>query len=326
MFVILLLFIFIPLNVHSYEISLKTLLEGKPLPHTDVKIFKKSAVIKFDAPTFFYKSDKDGQLNLNLESGDYYFFAEKRENGNNFFGFYGLNPLTLRTDQHISINLVRYPDNFVNVTKTVNRIDGKVMYNDKPVQNVVVFAYLDALSDFKGPAYAMATTDEKGLFSIDLSAGSYYLFFRKRNKEMFGPPLPGDYVGLFPIFPLVINQNGYEIKVNLLKIPEKMSSNIKGKSYQLKGKVVNKKNVPIAGVYVVLYEDYSILGKPDYVSHKTDKNGEFVIYVKKAGTYYVVLRKTLGDTPQINENVVSFSEVTLNDDVVTKEIKITLDE
>ncbi len=322
MFFILLLLFLLPVDAFSFELNVKAFSDGKPLPYTTVKVWKKATYIRNDNHDFLFKCDEKGSVRFSLEAGEYYFFAEKETDANYYFGFFGQNPFSVRRNEEISINLVQYGKDFIRSKKELT-ISGNVLFNNKPVKDVQVLAYLDLTSDLKGPAFLSTYTDEKGYFSLDLSEGSYYLIFRKKASEIFGPPSPGDYVGFFPIFPLEINKKGYNLKVNLLKIPEKMRANLLDKNYVVKGVVLGKDKKPKKGVYVVLYGDYTLMGKPDYVSHKTDEKGEFLIHVAKKGSYFVVLRKTLGDTPQIGEDVSSFTEISVDDDSTTKTIVIT---
>jgi len=322
MFIYLILFLLFPLNLYSFDLSVKTLYEGKALSFATVKVWQKASVIRSDNPDYIYKTNENGIAKISLDSGEYYVFAEKKVNDINLFGFYGQNPVSVRKNTEISLNLVKLSDNIL-IKKRESGVEGVVRHDGKPVGNVSVLVYLDLTSDLKGPAYLSTVTDEQGRFSLDISDGSYFFVFRKKNEELFGPPSPGDFVGIFPIFPLEVNGGGYLMQVSLLKIPEKMKSNLQQKSYIIKGQVLDKKKKPKKGVYVVLYEDYTLLGKPDYVSHPTDEKGNFRIYVKKPGTFFVVLRKSLGDTPQLGEDVSSFAEIEIGEKTVEKELVIT---
>lgn len=321
MFILFLLILLFPNNVYSFNVTVKTLNEGKPVSSAIIKVWNKGSVIKKDMPDFLHKSDINGVVTLDMDRGEYYFFAEKIDGHNYFFGFFGQNPVSVRTAEELTINMVKYPSDYISKKKG-SGISGIVYHNGKPFADVGVFAYLDLTSGLKGPAFLSSVTDDKGRFFLDLEEGSYYLIFRKKSEEAFGPPSPGDYIGFFPQFPLELSKNGYDIKVSLLKIPTKMQDNLKEKSFLIKGQVLGKNNLPKKGVYVVLYEDYTLLGKPDYVSHQTNEKGEFNIYVKKAGSYFVVLRKTLGDTPKLGEDVSSITEVKIEEGTTVKELLI----
>lgn len=324
MLLVYFLFLLLPLKAYSFEVTIKTLYEGHPVPST-IKVWNKGPVIRKDSPDFVHDSGVDGAVKIDIEGGEYYIFAEKVNDDSFYFGFYGQNPLSVRQNDEITVNLVKYPKNFIE-KKGDREISGVVMYKGKPIKDVGVFAYLDLTSELKGPSFFSTITDDRGRFNLELEEGSYYIIFRKKSAEQFGPPSPGDFVGFFPIFPIELRTNGYDIKVSLLKIPDKMRTNLRDKSYLIKGKVIDKNNKPKRGVYVVLYEDYTLLGKPDYVSHQTDLNGEFSIYVKKSGSYFVVLRKSLGDTPQLGENVSSYTEVKIDEKDTVKEILIKTDD
>lgn len=321
MLLFVILFLLFPLNLYSLDLTVKTSYEGTPLSRAKIKIWHKAAMVNSDKPDYTSTADENGISKIALNSGEYYIFGEKNVDNELFFGFYGQNPLSLKKNSEITINLVKYPMKPL-ITKKGNSISGIVTHKGKPLSNVNVFAYLDLTSDLKGPAYLSSVTDENGRFVLELDKGSYFLVFRKKREDYFGLPSPGDYVGVFPIFPLEVKDTGYELYVSLLKIPEKMKKNLQDKSYVIKGKVLNKNEKPVKGVYVVLYEDYTLLGKPDYVSHITDQTGSFTLYVKNSGSYFVVVRKSLGDTPQLGEDVSSLAEITVGDETIEKEFVI----
>lgn len=308
-----------------FAITLKLKLHHTDMSYTafsDILMWNKKSMIYKDKPDYKFKSNENGELIIDLPSGEYYIFVEKIMKNKYLSGYYGLNPLRLYSDQTININLIDFGTNFMKkISKNV--IEGLVTYNSLPVSDVDVLVYLDLSTELKGPPYSIVKTDEKGKFRVQLEEGSYYLVFKKK-KNFFGPPAPGDFISFFPSFPIVIKKNvGYEIKVELLKISSKINETL-NKLIKIKGYVKDKNGSYLKNVYVIAYDRDELLGKPKYVSSKTKQDGYFEIYLKEAGRYYIVVRKNLGDTPEMNEIFV-FGDVIVEDNKNEKELDIIAD-
>jgi len=285
----------------------------------NVLIWHKRSVISMVNPDFKLKTNDKGEAMAVLSKGEYYIMAEKKLRNKYLFGFYGLNPLKLNDDAAININLIEFDEKFIkNIGK--NEIRGIVTYKNKPVADVDVFVYLDLSSELKGPPFYTCKTDGKGFFKINLEEGSYYLIFRKK-KEPFGPPKPGDYVSFIPFFPVVIKNNqGYELKVELLKVSDKMQDSLK-KLCKISGYVKDVKGSKLKGAYVVAYNRDELLGKPAYISSPVDERGYYELFVKESGIFYIVVRKTLGDTPDLKD-VYVYGEIRIEENEKEKNIDI----
>ncbi len=285
----------------------------------NVLIWHKQSVISMENPDFKLKTNDKGETIADLSKGEYYIMAEKRLKNKILFGFYGLNPLKLNHDVAININLIEFDEKFIKKIGK-NEIKGVVTYKSRPVKDVDVFVYLDLSSELKGPPFYMSRTDENGFFKINLEEGSYYLIFRKKN-EPFGPPKPGDYVSFLPFFPVVIKKNqGYEVKVELLKVTDKMQESLK-KLCRISGYVKDEKGNILKGTYIVAYNRDELLGKPAYISSPVDERGYFELFVKESGTFYIVVRKTLGDTPDLKD-VHVYGEIKIEENEKEKNINI----
>lgn len=309
---------------YCIDFTIKTSYQSKNIDGVNILVYKADSIIYKDK--FFLNSltDNNGIAKFDIPEGKYFFIAEKKIKDGFLFGYYGLNPVHIRERQNINIILTKYPEDFLkNIPE--KSIQGIVYFDNKPIEGVSVYLYLDGASEFKGPPYFYAITDENGFFKIPINEGSYYLIFRKKNKSSFGPPSSGDLIGFFPQFPLTIDKKGVNIYVSLFKIPAKRELSKNLNIYEIKGKVFDKNNMPLEGLYVGLYDNRELLGKPLYVSNPTDKNGIFTIFVKEKGSYYMGVRSSLGDTPSDNERVFYFKEIDIKDEERDYYFEIILD-
>lgn len=315
------IYLLLSLCSNSFAINVKIKLHHESsdiLNNIDVCFWEKSAYIFNEKPSFCAKSNASGLAEINLPPAEYYVFAEKKQTNKNLFGFFGLNPLRVKSDTLININLIDYPEVFIKKIKD-KVLKGKVFYKGIPVKDAEIFLYLDLTTELKGPPFISVKTDENGFFSLMLEEGSYYLFIKKK-KEPFGPPKSGDLVSFFPKFPLKFDgKNGYDIHVEMMKVSDKITDSL-GKFMKIYGIVKDKNNKIIDNVYVVAYDKSEILGKPKYISSPTDKEGKYTIFLKDPGKYYIVVRKTLGDTPEINDFFV-YGEIDIGE---TNEKKIDI--
>ncbi|MCX7990490.1 MAG: transthyretin-like family protein [Proteobacteria bacterium] len=311
-FLFFFLFLFLSQKVYSVEITVKTSFNSQNVEGVDVLVYKAEEHIYRDKYLFSSQTDKEGNARFRLSEGKYFLAAEKKLKDGILFGFYGLNPIYIREPQTINLILVKYEKDFIRELRE-KRIEGFVFYEGNPVENAGIYIYLDLSTELKGPPYLFAVTDERGFFSLDIPEGSYYIIFRKRQNSGFGPPSSGDLIGFFPQFPLVINKKGVKISTNLFKIPEKRDLSKNKNLFLIKGKLVLKDGNPAEKYYVGLYDNRELLGKPVYVSTQTDSNGNFSVYVKEKGKYYVGIRNNLGDTPSEDEEVFYFNEIDITD-------------
>lgn len=302
------------LNSQASAISVKVQLhyENKNfLKNIDVCFWEKKAFIFKENPSYCTKSNEVGVAEIDIPEGEYYVFSEKKMVDKYLFGFLGLNPLKATKNMVLNVNLIDYPTNFMKKIKD-SAIRGRVFYKGKPVNDADVFLYVDLSTELKGPPFLSTKTDINGNFRIILEEGSYYLFVKKK-KEYFGPPKAGDLVSFFPLFPVIIKEKGgYEVHVEMMKVSERITESL-NKLIKVYGTVKDKNNSAIEGVYVVAYDQPEILGKPKYISSPSDKRGKFTIYLKDAGKYHIVVRKTLGDTPDIGDIFV-YGEVNIVED------------
>lgn len=308
---LIIIIILLPKSVLGINVKVKIHHENISfLNNVNVCFWKKTSFIYKDNPSFCIKTNEMGIADVDLPDGEYYIFADKKLDKRYLFGFYGLNPHKTVKDSILNINLIEYPNAFLKKIKG-KTITGRVYYKGSPVKDAEILLYLDLTTELKGPPFLHTKTGENGAFHLDLEEGSYYLFVRKK-KDHFGPPKSGDLVSFFPEFPIVVEGNkGYDLHIEMMRVSDKISDSF-NKLIKVFGTVRDKNNKFLSNVYVVVYDKSEILGKPKYISTMTDKEGNYVIYIKEPGSYFLVVRKNLGDTPDIND-VYVYGEIEVKD-------------
>ncbi len=155
---------------------------------------------------------------------------------------------------------------------------------------------------------AIAVTDDKGKFSLELAEGTYYLSTRKRYAgNTPGPPQDGDLYGLSrdktgkPITYTVkrgkTNDIGILRRASVYKSRTRtMSANTAATAgmASITGTLKALDGTPLAGAVVQVYANQGVTGRPIYVSHKTGKDGKYRVQVNEEGTYFVTARAGYG--------------------------------
>jgi len=69
----------------------------------------------------------------------------------------------------------------------------------------------------------------------------------------------------------------------------------------ISGKVTDADGKPVAGAFVMVYTERGMVGQPAYLSKPTNKDGEYSVFVKGPGTYFVAARQRYGGLPKKGE-------------------------
>ena len=205
----------------------------------------------------------DGLFRLDLPAGNYGLYA--RSPGGDRFAFCGRNPVAVAAEpvwaglQAVAVVPAgerRYDDEFSAA------VEGRVVFEGKPLEGAYVSLYLDVADDLKGQGYRMSPpTGPDGSFAFDsLPESDYFLVARKRSEGgRVGPVLEGDYLALYPGNPLSA-KSGRVTTVTLAavrKVKESAASETFGRSGgpRLVGVVVDRAGKGVAGLHVFAYTD-----------------------------------------------------------------------
>jgi hypothetical protein len=155
----------------------------------------------------------------------------------------------------------------------------------------------------------IANIDENGEFTVKLHEGKYYMGAIKRSSgtEDVGPPLKGD------LFFISYDEKGspkvYHVKkneeINLGTISE--ATPYKGWTMKdnitfIEGKILAD-GKPVEGAIVLGYISPKMIGKPDFVSERSDKDGKYILRVPEGSSYYLMARDVYGGGPPVDGSI-----------------------
>jgi len=146
--------------------------------------------------------------------------------------------------------------------------------------------------------------NKDGIFEAVIPEGSYYVLAVKKAKRDFGPLEVGDhfYYFLDNDGPMKVTvKSGQKIDLGVRKtVPHTtFSETFKPTEVMtiIKGVIRDKEGVPVPDVFVGAYTRPVALGKPDYISKRSGKDGSYELRLPEGGEYYLVARFRLGAPP-----------------------------
>lgn len=253
-------------------------------------------------------SRADGSFTVPLPAGSYFLVAAKTESGDlagwragDLYCFYGGNPVRVEEGRpsFVALSLLRAgrdpePAAAYGITGTV--YDGR----GNPLSGAVVYAYKSAADGFKGMPGVFTRTREDGTFHLRVRKGTFFVLARKRGSgELFGPTLPGDYVGFYPGNPVSLAEGrGKGVRIDAQ--PRQALQEKMGDAYApapaivLRARVVDGAGRPAAGVRLLAYRNEGMTGFPAYVSSRSGNDGSVALEVAEEGTYFLLARENLG--------------------------------
>jgi hypothetical protein len=226
-------------------------------------------------------------------------------------------------------------------------ITGRIMIEaDKPIGGGKVFFTVlgspppSATKYWRVPDEA-TDIDKDGRFTITLPEGQYYM---GAIKKVSGDRISGDNFGPGPPNNgdiLYISQENGKPKVHTVKrgettdlgtvsgaAPVSTDMLAKGAVTAIEGTVSDTNGKPIEGAVVAAYSSRTLIGKPLFVSNRTDKNGKYQIRVYEGGKYYLRVRENYGGGPPVVGNIIGTYgekepvEITIKTDEILREVDI----
>ncbi len=152
---------------------------------------------------------------------------------------------------------------------------------------------------WRTPEY-VAILKKNGEFAGRVAAGKYYVIAIKKFKRGLGPPETGEH------FFYLMDARGpktVEIKSGMtLDIGTNRAVPVTLVSGQeditaIRGVVTDEKGDVLPGIRVGAYSRFTLFGKPDYITRKSDKNGRYELRLPEGGGYYIVARSRRGGPP-----------------------------
>ncbi len=285
--------------------------KGMVIDNVSILVFRDRENIDLSKPDLVgAKTAIDGTYEFRLSPGKYYLIALKKskEDGSylpvagDYYCFYSGAPVEVvpKGISYVGFNLIKIEKEGVNKkTRGEGGIYGKVTFEGRPIEKCYVYVYKDLRSGLRGPAY-MVYPSRDGSFSINLPEGSYYIIARKRAKGgMYGPIEEGDLFNFYYGNPVKIKKGLLKnVNIECVKRLSQLEEDI-GFS-EITGFVKDAKGNPVQGLFVLLYQNKNMQGKPLYISSRTDKEGRFIIKVPH-GEYFILARESIGGPPTTGE-------------------------
>ncbi len=142
--------------------------------------------------------------------------------------------------------------------------------------------------------------DKDGKFNVQLPEGNYYVIAIKKSEKELGPPETGDQFFYFMDSkgPMIVEiKKGAKIDLGTKQsIPVTFVSQMEGITV-IKGVILDEEGKPLSEVFVGAYDKPVMLGRPNYISYKSDKKGRYELRLPEGGSYYLVARSRLGGPP-----------------------------
>lgn len=277
----------------------------------------------------------DGTYKFELPAGKYYFVARKTGGGidmkpDDFYCYYSGSPIEVSDSSYknVGFNLIKIPSIAETKLGSTSGVEGTIVFEDKLLEKVYLFAYKSAQSDFKGPADYVSPS-VNGKFKLRLPEGKYYLLARKRKQGgMYGPMEKDDIFNYYYKNPVEVKSDTLvQVEIECISRLDMLEEPIG--EVNLRGITVNikdKDGKPIDGLYLLVYNEAEMKGRPHYISERSDANGKIFLEINKAGKYYILVRSKLGG-PAVEGEYYSKYTANLDSSVALTEEKMheTLD-
>jgi hypothetical protein len=156
----------------------------------------------------------------------------------------------------------------------------------------------------------IAEIDQNGNFSTELLEGNYFVgaIQRPTGKDV-GPPNPGDLFlvsreptgkhRLYPVKPGTVQDIGTVAEA----VPYKSALPKPGMT-AIEGQVLGSDGKPVKGVFVFAFLTPAMVGRPLFVSEKTNNDGRFLLRLSEGGKYYLKVKELYGGGPPRKGSVI----------------------
>lgn len=284
---------------------------GEVIEGVSILVFKDREGIDLKKPDLVGgKTAIDGTYEFKVDAGRYYLIALKKLKDDNsfipsvgdYYCFYSGAPVEVVPGgiSYVGFNLIKIgKEGQDRKVKGEGGLYGKILFEGKALEKSYVYVYKDLKSGLRGPAFLVYPSRD-GSFSINLPEGKYYIIARKRAKGgMYGPIEEGDYFNFYYGNPVTVKKG--TLKSVSIECIKRLSQLEEGVGFsEITGYVKDGKGNPLSGLFVLLYQNKNMQGKPLYISGRTNREGKFTIKIPM-GTYYILARENIGGPPAIGE-------------------------
>ncbi len=199
-------------------------------------------------------------------------------------------------------------------------ITGKILVKgERPMSGGTVFFFHEASGPppsatkyWRVPTHAFKI-DDKGAFNAMLPVGKYYMGASKKfSGQRIGPPSDGDYFfisqdesGNARLHSVNKNET-----LNMGSIAEAKPFNrqmlVTAGITSIEGTIYDEKGAPVEGMLVFAFPTPTMVGRPMYVSEKSDRNGKYLLRLAGGGAYYLRARASYGGGPPAADQAMGF--------------------
>jgi carboxypeptidase family protein len=166
-------------------------------------------------------------------------------------------------------------------------LTGRVVDADgKAVEGAMVFAY--GSQDVRRSADFISTrTGSDGKYRIVLPAGRYWLVARSKQKEEYGPLMPGDkHSGEAVQMDIAANAAQKDFVVTDLKDARRLKTREREGPLRISGRIIDEKGAPVREAYAFASRREKTAGMPEYLSAWVNEAGQYTLYVPR-GKYVI---------------------------------------
>lgn len=312
--ILIFLLFFYSCGKDEFTIKGRILYKDKPVEDAEVAVYLKIEKDKETPPLKVVATDKNGYFEVKLKKGKYFLTGKKRleEQGevNMLVGNYSETPIDLNANINLNdwyLQSKKDKEVFFKGTGVKGLVQG---FND--FRKVRVYAYKDTKSNLRGPDYvSISKINKDGQFQMDLKEGIFYISARERKGSLAGPLKEGDKSVDYPKNPIKLVKDNYlDIgTLNLKEVDSKKLEELKKTGYLkegsavIKGIVVGEDGNPVKNVYVMVYKDSEMIGRPLTISLPTDAKGSFTLSLPDEGKFYIGARTKIGGPAEPGEKI-----------------------
>jgi hypothetical protein len=265
-------------------------------------------------------SDSAGRFAIPLDAGRYWIFAKKKPPGSGGGGMLqgGLpEPVAVARGVARAAPLALFDSSGESGGGSGTPVSGRVLAKGLPCAGAFVYLYPEGTR--RGPGYAAkARSGADGFFRLLVPPGRYQLVARMRGDgESMGTLAAGDLVGegrgkggksggalAVGSAPLAAGTVALRtLDPRLLPARAWAGEEEGGEGLTLRGRIIDERGRPAAGMYAFLYPDYRMVGKPSALSAPTGADGTYILKVPRPGEWYLGARSRFGGPVEPGERM-----------------------
>ena len=285
---------------------------GTLVEHVEIRVYAQKpgtfGPLTGQKPSARAAAKPDGQYRFDLQPGNYVVEAIRKEPPNDGAGpepgdlycLFSGSPVTVEAGKTTNVGLYLTKVEKEERKEGETSLRGRLTFKDKPVLKAYLYLYKSADNSFRGPAEVLQPV-LNGNFNVRVAPGRYFVLAKKRMKGgAYGPPEPGDLVNFYPLNPVTVAA-GEAVSLTV-PLGERLNQLDEGENTfkGLKISIVDEKNMPVSGQYIMAYRSSDRTGVPTATSGPSLSDG--ILYLKAPReAKYLRLRPAVGGPTEPGE-------------------------